>query len=68
MNVISSTIRFLGFAALIVIGSATASAQLDRVYDKSGENVSGTVSRVSKRGVVLKRGGSTQEFRLRAMS
>ncbi len=62
MNVISNTIRFLGIAVLIVIGSTTASAQLDRVYDKSGDNVSGTVTQVRKEGVVLKRGGSTQEF------
>ena len=62
MNLISHTIRYFGLAGLIVIGSGTASAQLDRVYDKSGDNVSGTVTQVSKQGVVLKRGGSTQEF------
>ena len=41
---------------------STASAQLDRVYDKAEDNVSGTIVTVSKDGVVLKRGDNTQEF------
>ncbi|MCH1494336.1 MAG: hypothetical protein L7U72_03825, partial [Rubripirellula sp.] len=37
-------------------------AQLDRVYDKAEDNVSGTVVNVSKDGVSLKRGDNNQEF------
>ncbi len=62
MNLISKTIYCLLIPCLSVVWSANAAAQLDRVYDKGGENVSGTVSKASKQGVVLKRGGGTQEF------
>ena len=47
---------------LALIWSTQASAQLDRVYDTSGENTSGTIVKSSKQGVVLKRGGNNQEF------
>lgn len=39
-----------------------ASAQIDRVYDKDGDNVSGTVVATNKNGVQLKKGDSTQNF------
>lgn len=43
-------------------GSSTATAQVDRVFDKAGDNVSGTVVSVSKDAVELKKGNSTQTF------
>ncbi len=45
-----------------LIGISNASAQLDRLFDTAGANVSGTVSETSRDGVQLKKGTSTQEF------
>ena len=50
-------------ASLWVLGAQTATAQLDRVYDREGDNVSGTVVQTSNQGVQLKKGASTQEFK-----
>lgn len=37
-------------------------AQLDRVYDMAGDNVSGTVIQTSSKGIQLKKGDNTQNF------
>ena len=58
----SKTICWIAVPCLSILWSTNAAAQLDRVYDTSGENVSGTVVQSSKQGVALKRGGNTQEF------
>lgn len=48
--------------SLWLVTGPTASAQLDRVYDKAGDNIGGTIVQTSKQGVQLKRGDSTQNF------
>lgn len=63
MNLMRKTIQWLVIPALAVLWSTTAWAQLDRVYDVEGENVSGTVVQSSNQGVVLKRAGNDQEFK-----
>ena len=45
-----------------LIGTALASAQTDRLFDKKGDNVSGSVVESSKDAVQLKKGNSTQKF------
>jgi hypothetical protein len=45
-----------------MVGTGTATAQLDRVYDKAGDNLSGTVIQTSSKGVRLKKGDNTQNF------
>ncbi len=45
-----------------LVGEGNASAQLDRVYDKVGDNVSGAVTATSRDSVTLKKGGGIQEF------
>lgn len=51
------------FAASLWLGLATnAHAQLDRVFDKEGNNVSGAVSQTSARGVQLSKAGATQNI------
>ena len=62
MNLLSKSIYWMVVPCLTVVWSTNAAAQLDRVYDTAGENVSGTVVQSSKQGVALKRGGNTQEF------
>jgi tetratricopeptide (TPR) repeat protein len=62
MNILPVWIRWLGLSCWLLVWVNDASAQLDRVYDTAGENVSGTVSQATKQGVVLTRGGNTQEF------
>lgn len=57
----------LAFFALVVgtaplVGIGVASAQMDRVYDREGANASGSVTSVSREGVQLKKGDSTQSF------
>ena len=47
---------------IILLMATPAFAQLDRLYDKAEDNVSGTIVNVSKDGVSLKRGDNTQEF------
>jgi tetratricopeptide (TPR) repeat protein len=63
MNFISRTLILLILACTWIAGTRTATAQLDRVYDKAGDNVSGTVVKTSAQGVQLKKAGSTQEFK-----
>jgi tetratricopeptide (TPR) repeat protein len=46
----------------LLIGTAIASAQSDRLFDKQGANVSGTVVESSKDAVQLKKGNSNQSF------
>lgn len=62
MNLMSKVICLLLIPGLTLAWSSNATAQLDRVYSKTGDNVSGTVSQMTRQGVVLKRGGNTQEF------
>lgn len=62
MKLISKSIAWLTIPCLSLLWVTEAAAQLDRVYDKAGDNVSGTVVQASKQGVSLKRGGSTQDF------
>jgi tetratricopeptide (TPR) repeat protein len=47
---------------MFAAGAQTADAQLDRVYDKRGDNVSGTVSQTNSLGVQLTRAGNTQNI------
>ncbi len=49
-------------ALFFTAGTQTASAQLDRVYDKAGDNVSGTVMQTSAQGIQLQKGGNTTNF------
>lgn len=46
----------------LLIGTTLASAQSDRVFDKQGANVSGTVVESTKDVVQLKKGSNTQDF------
>ncbi len=45
-----------------ILQSETASAQSDRLYDKSGKNVSGAVTQTSAKGVQVKRSDGVQNF------
>ncbi len=62
MNFIRRITCLLLLACLWLVGEKTAMAQLDRVYDKAGDNISGTVMQTSKQGVQLKKGDNTQNF------
>ena len=55
----TTTLSFL-FVSLFLIGTNSASAQLDRVYDTKGDNVSGTVDKTSAQGIQITKGGSAQ--------
>lgn len=63
MKILSITPSLILLVCLWLVGTQTATAQLDRVYDTSGDNVSGTVVQTSNQGVQLKKGASTQEFK-----
>lgn len=52
---------FIAAASLIAMAQ-TVSAQSDRVYDKSGKNVSGTVAQTSSKGIQVKRGNNTENI------
>jgi tetratricopeptide (TPR) repeat protein len=60
MNFICKTPCLMLFLCLWAFGTQTAQAQLDRVFDKQGDNVSGTVVQTSSQGVQIKKAGSTQ--------
>ncbi len=62
MNLIRRITCLLLVACLWLVGEQAALAQLDRVYDKAGDNISGTVMQTSKQGVQLKKGDNTQNF------
>ena len=55
-------LMFLTAGLCWLSGTGVATAQLDRVFDKSGDNVSGKVVSVTKDKVELQKGGSTQAF------
>jgi tetratricopeptide (TPR) repeat protein len=62
MNLIRRKTCLLLLACLWLVGEQAALAQLDRVYDKAGDNISGTVMQTSKQFVELKKGDNTQKF------
>lgn len=64
MNRFTTHLRtvFVVASACWLIGGGAALAQIDRVYDKEGDNVSGTIVATNKNGVQLKKGDSTQTF------
>lgn len=62
MNQISSPLRILAVALVWAAAAPLAQAQLDRVYDMDGDNVSGAVTNTSKDGVQLDKAGNTQNF------
>lgn len=63
MNFIARTVGLLLLTCIWAAGTKTATAQLDRVYDKAGDNVSGTVVQTSSQGVQLQKAGNTQDFK-----
>lgn len=62
MYFIRRIIYLLLLAGLWLVGEQAATAQLDRLYDKAGDNISGTVVQTSKQGVQLKKGDNVQNF------
>ena len=62
MNFIRKTPGLILLLCIWSHGAQTATAQLDRVYDKAGDNVSGTVIQTSSQGVQLKKGANTQSI------
>ena len=52
--------RAAAFAFVALVGSQPASAQLDRVYDKSGDSIGGNVVSTTAKSIELKRGNDTQ--------
>lgn len=62
MNSRLKTPGLILMSCLWVIGTQPAIAQLDRVYDTAGDNVSGTVVQSSAKGIQLKKGNGTQNF------
>jgi TolA-binding protein len=62
MKLLSKPISGILATSVVLFMVNPAFAQLDRVYDKAEDNVSGTIVSVTKDGVSLKRGDNTQEF------
>ncbi|MGI9470552.1 MAG: tetratricopeptide repeat protein [Rubripirellula sp.] len=58
----SSKLRLSIVACLWFVIAPLAQAQLDRVYDMDGDNVSGAVKQTSKDGVQLDKAGNVQNF------
>ena len=54
--------RLFAIACLWTVAAPWAQAQLDRVYDMEGDNVSGAVTKTSKDGVQLTKAGNVQDF------
>ena len=63
MKPIFSPTRLLVFAFTWMLAAPFAQAQLDRVYDLQGDNVSGAVVERSKDGVKLEKAGAIKDFK-----
>ena len=63
MKQLSTPARVLAFACVWMLGISSVQAQLDRVYDMDGNNVSGAVIQSNKNGVQLEKAGKTQTFK-----
>ena len=63
MKRIFSKARVLVFACTWMLAIPSAQAQIDRVYDMKGDNVSGAVIGRSKDGVKLDKAGVTKNFK-----
>lgn len=59
-SVCNKTHSLLLFASFWALGAQNATAQLDRIYDKQGDNVSGTIVQTSSQVVQLQRAGKVQ--------
>ena len=60
--VCNKTCPLLLFACFWALGAQNATAQLDRVYDKQGDNVSGTIVNTSSQVVQLRKAGNVQSI------
>jgi len=48
--------------SLWLLGSSSATAQRDRLYDLEGKNVSGKITNITSQGVEIEKSGDTQKF------